>query len=270
MKIFDCIMYFDEDFLLDLRFNILNNFVDYFVVVESNKTWQNNLKEFKFKLDNFIKFKDKIIYVRIDDMPEGENPWIRENYQRNCITRGLYQAQDNDLIIISDADEIPNPKQIINFNPLKKYAVFQQNFFYYKFNLLNLTYPNWYGSKICLKKYLISPQWLRNLKIKYRPFWRIDKINLKYVLENGGWHFCNLKKPKDLLYKYKNLCEYKDDYVFFNSIDNKYLDEKTIEDNIKNNKDLIGRKHTFKKIEIDESYPDYIINNQKLFKEWII
>ena len=84
MKIFDCIIYLDEDFLLDLRFNILNNYVDYFVVVESNKTWQNNPKEFKFKLDNFIKFKDKIIYVRVDDMPEGENPWSRENYQRNC------------------------------------------------------------------------------------------------------------------------------------------------------------------------------------------
>ena len=124
MKIFDCIMYFDEDFLLDLRFNILNNYVDYFVVVESDKTWQNNPKEFKFKLDNFIKFKDKIIYVRVDDMPEGENPWVRENYQRNCITRGLHQAKDNDLIIISDADEIPNPKQIINFNPTKKYAVY--------------------------------------------------------------------------------------------------------------------------------------------------
>jgi hypothetical protein len=72
------------------------------------------------------------------------------------------------------------------------------------------------------------------------------------------------------LYKYKNLCEYKDDYVFFNSIDNKYLDEKTIEDNIKNNKDLLGREHNFKKKEIDDSYPDYIVNNQKIFKEWII
>ena len=135
MKIYDCFSYWDEDLLLELRLNILNNYVDYFVVVESDKTWQNNPKEFKFKLDNFIKFKDKIIYVRVDDMPEGENPWVRENYQRNCITRGLHQAKDNDLIIISDADEIPNPKQIINFNPTKKYAVFQQNFFYYKHDL---------------------------------------------------------------------------------------------------------------------------------------
>ena len=92
MKIFDCCIYLDEDFLLDLRFNILNDFVDYFVIVESNR----------------------IIYIKVEDMPGGENPWLREKFQRNCIIRGLSAATNDDLIIISDADEIPDPKKIIN------------------------------------------------------------------------------------------------------------------------------------------------------------
>ena len=102
MKIYDCFSYLDEDFLLDLRLNILNDFVDYFVIVEGNKTWQNNLKPFKFKLERFNKFKNKIIYIPVEDLPDGENPYIRENFQRNAIKRGITRADEEDLIIISD------------------------------------------------------------------------------------------------------------------------------------------------------------------------
>jgi len=270
MKIFDCIIYLDEDFLLDLRFNILNNFVDYFVVVESNKTWQNNLKQFNFKINTFSKFAHKIIYVKVEDMPDGANPWLRENFQRNCITRGLKNANDDDLIIISDAEEIPNPMQVLEFNRKRKFAVFSQNHYCYKFNLLNSTFPKWNGSKICVKKYLLSPQWLRELKIKNRPFWRIDKFFLNYVIENGGWHFCNLKTPEQLSYKYKNLCETDDNYVFFNKIDLTLLDTEIIKAKIDSAQDILGRKEFFKKIPIDGSYPDYLTKNINKYKKWII
>ena len=89
MKIYDCFSYWDEDLLLDLRLNILNSFVDYFVIVEGNKTWQNNFKKFRFDVKKFNKFKEKIIYIQVKDMPDGKNPWLRENFQRNCIERGL-------------------------------------------------------------------------------------------------------------------------------------------------------------------------------------
>ena len=161
MQIFDCLTYFDEDLLLDLRFNILNNCVNYFVVVESDRTWQNNKKKFNFNLNKFRKFSNKIIYIKVEDMPEGDNPWLRENFQRNCITRGLLKAKNEDLVIISDADEIPNPEKIINFDLKRKYGVFEQKQFYYKLNLLNESNPVWRGSKACIKKYLRSPQWLR-------------------------------------------------------------------------------------------------------------
>ena len=81
MKIYDCFSYWDEDLLLDLRLNILSEYINYFVVVEGNKTWQNNKKDFKFNINNFSKFKDKIIYIKVDDLPDGDNPYLRENFK---------------------------------------------------------------------------------------------------------------------------------------------------------------------------------------------
>jgi beta-1,4-mannosyl-glycoprotein beta-1,4-N-acetylglucosaminyltransferase len=270
MKIYDCFSYLDEDFLLDLRMNILNEYVDYFVIAEGNKTWQNNPKELKFDIKKFTKFKEKIIYLPVVDLPDGDNPYLRENYQRNYLLKGLNDANDQDLVIISDLDEIPNPDVFKNFTSKMRFAVFKQKHFYYRLNLLSEKYPNWYGSRICLKKYLKSPQWLRDLKFKKRAFWRIDKLRLNNIINNGGWHFCNLKSAEDLLYKYKNLCETNDPYNFKESIDEKYLNLKDIKKSINSGKDLIGRNDNYKKIEIDSSYPEYLIKNRDKFKNWII
>ena len=148
MKIYDCFSYWDEDLLLNLRFNLLSDIVDYFVVVESTRTWQNNKKELIFDIEKFHKFKNKIIYVPVKDMPGGNNPYVRENFQRNCILRGLINTKDEDYIMISDADEIPNPNKIKNFQPNMKYAVFKQKHFYYKLNMISSKNPFWYGSRI--------------------------------------------------------------------------------------------------------------------------
>jgi len=221
--IYDCFSYLDEDLLLNMRLNILDKYVDYFVIVEGNKTWQNNPKELRFDIKKYEKFKHKIIYIEVTDLPDGEDPYLRENYQRNSILKGLSNSKDEDIIIISDLDEIPNPEVFSNFKKEMRYAVFKQKHFYYKFNLQSKNNPYWLGSKICLKKYLKSPQWLRDLKFKKRSFWRLDKFRLNNIIENGGWHFCNLKKPESLLYKYENLCETDDPIHFKEKIDKKYL-----------------------------------------------
>ncbi len=270
MKIFDCFSYWDEDLLLKLRLNILSDYVDYFVIVEGNKTWQNNPKKLRFDLKKFEIFKDKIIYVPVDDMPDGNNPYSRENFQRNCINRGLIDADDNDLIIISDLDEIPNPKKIKLFKQEMRYAVFKQLHFYYKLNLQSQKNPYWYGSRICVKKFLKSPQWLRDLKFKKRPFWRLDKFRLNNIIDQGGWHFCNLKNPKDLLYKYKNLCETDDPYVFKEKIDPKYLNLDEIEKRIQKGLDIIGRNENYLPIELNEQFPDYILQKKRELSDWII
>lgn len=270
MKIFDCFSYLDEDLLLDLRLNILNRYVDYFVIVEGNKTWQNNHKDFRFDLNKFDKFKNKIIYIPVNNMPEGDNPWVRENFQRNCIERGLDSCDKDDLVIISDLDEIPNPISIAKFHRKMRFAAFSQNHYYYKLNLQAQTNKKWIGSRICIRKYLKSPQWLRDLKFKKRPVWRIDKLRLNNILENGGWHFCNLKNPSELLYKYRNLCETKDNFVFNEKIDDKFLNIVEIQKRIKNGEDIIGRKEKYIAKKLDSSFPNYILENKKKLKNWII
>jgi beta-1,4-mannosyl-glycoprotein beta-1,4-N-acetylglucosaminyltransferase len=270
MKIYDCFSYLDEDLLLNLRLNILNDHVDYFVVIEGDRTWQNNKKSLNFNVDKFKEFKKKIIYVPVTDMPGGDNPYLRENFQRNAINRGLNKANDEDFIIISDLDEIPDPKQIKVFNKKMRFAVFKQLHFYYKLNLQSQKNPFWYGSRICVKKYLKSPQWLRNLKFKKRPFWRIDKLRLNNIIQNGGWHFCNLKEPEKLLYKYKNLCETDDPHIFKEKIDEKYLDLNEIKKRVNTGLDIIGRDESFQAIKLDQRFPDYILNKKKELNDWII
>ena len=268
--IYDCFSYWDEDLLLNLRLNILDKFIDYFVIVEGNKTWQNNPKELRFDIGKFQKFKDKIIYIPVTDLPDGVDPYLRENYQRNSILKGLSHAKSDDTIIISDLDEIPNPKKISSFKSNMKYAVFKQMHFYYKLNLQSRNNPFWYGSRICNYKNLKSPQWLRNLKFKKRPFWRIDKIRLNNIIEDGGWHFCNLKTPEGLLYKYKNLCETNDPINFKEKIDEKYLNVNEIKKKIENQADIIGRNDSFTKIKLNENFPEYLLSNKEFYNEWII
>ena len=150
-----------------------------------------------------------------------------------------------------------------------KYAVFRQFHFYYKINLQSQLNPYWHGSRICVKKYLKSPQWLRSLKFKKRPFWRIDKLRLNNIIKEGGWHFCNLKTPEQLLYKYNNLCETNDPYIFKEKIDKKYLQIEEIEKRVKEGKDIIGREETYKAKKLDKLFPKYILNNLELYKGWI-
>ena len=269
MKIYDCFSYWDENILLDLRLNILNDYVDYFVIVEGNKTWQNNSKKLQFDINDFNNFKKKIIYIPVEDMPDGDDPYLRENFQRNCISRGIKNASEDDIIMISDLDEIPNPEKISEFKNNMQYAAFKQNHYYYKMNLQSIRNPNWFGSRICVKKFLKSPQWLRNLKFKKRPFWRIDKLRLNNIIENGGWHFCNLKNVEELLYKYSNLCETNDPYHFKEKIDPKFLKIDEIKKKILLGEDIIGRDEKYESVKIDDSYPMYLLKNLNLYKDWI-
>ena len=134
MKIFDCFMYFDEDVILDVRLNTLHEYVDYFIIVESCFTHKGDKRDLKFNLDNFAKFKEKIIYLIYDKEPVQVDPIIkgddenlknhksifnasyRENGQRNFIIEGIKNAEDNDIILVSDIDEIPNLENITYVN----------------------------------------------------------------------------------------------------------------------------------------------------------
>ena len=162
MAIYDCFQFFNEEHILDLRFNLLNEFVDFFVIVESTIDHQGNSKKLNFDSNKFKRFQTKIIYKVVDDTKESikkYHQWgesLVEQHQRNSIMRGLKNCHDDDLIILSDVDEIPDLTKLNLFNKANKYAVFSQRMFCFKLNLLNETENNWHGSKMCKKKHLKS------------------------------------------------------------------------------------------------------------------
>ena len=261
MNIYDCFMYHDEDLVLDIRLNTLNDFVKNFVIVESKFDHQGNKKKLNFNLDNFKKFKDKIIYKIIENFHMNQTNWERENFQRNFILKGLTSALDEDYIIISDVDEIPNLKSLRNFQDYK-YTVFEQKMFYYKINLLNKTYPIWYGSKMCKKKYLKSPQWLRNQKVKKYSFWKFYRINWNFV-QNGGWHFSFLMTPENIQKKIQSFA-----HSEFNT--NNFTNLDKISTSIKKGIDIFDREIDYQKIDFDKTFPNYILDNKNKFRNWIL
>ena len=263
-------MYFDEDLVLDIRLNTLNDKVDKFVIAEATKTHSGKYKKLNFKIENFSKFKDKIHYLVVDDLPLSvESPkknWhenhSRDQFQRNAIEKGYRNFSDEDLIMISDIDEIPNPKKLEEFNIKNKYACFLQKNFQSKINLLNTTDGSWPGTKICQKKYLKSPQWLRNIKTKNKPFWKIFSRNIQ-LINNGGWHFSFLKKPESIKNKIISYSHQEYNTKEFTNID-------FIKNRISLGKDLFNRNIEYKKINIDNTFPEYIIKNKEMFKDWIL
>ena len=184
MKIFDCTIYLDESMMFEVRLNTLDKYVDKFVVVESLYTHAGNKKKQNFDINNYKKFKDKIIYILLDKEPENLLPILingeenlgnkrintlkRIRLQYNALSEGIIDADKNDLIIVSDIDEIPN-LETIDDKVKNKILLFKQRLYYYKFNLL---YPNyeWFGSKACKKKHLVDFEWLKYIKNKKYNF----------------------------------------------------------------------------------------------------
>ena len=263
-------MYFDEDVVLDIRLNTLNDKVDKFIIVEATKNHAGERKNLNFKIENFSKFKNKIKYIVVDDIPLNVNSpkkgWhknhVRDQFQRNAIERGYKEFNDDDLIMISDIDEIPNPKKIKEFNVQNKFACFLQKNFQSKINLLNISDGEWPGTKICQKKYLKSPQWLRDIKIKKKPFWKVFNNKIQ-VINNGGWHFSFLKDPESIRNKIKSYSHQE-----YNT--EEFTDTNLIKKKISQGEDLFQRNIKYKKITIDNTFPEYIIKNKEKFKDWIV
>ena len=291
MKIYDCFQYFDEDFLLDIRLNILNQYVKKFIITEATYTHNGTKKKLNFDINQLKKLKDKIEYIIVDEHPnnllslvknepehkKGEklilNGMARDYFQRENLVKGIKDADDNDMILISDLDEIPNLSNL-NLSTIKnKIIIFEQKMFYYKLNLL---YENcvWYGTKACKKKNLLSPQWLRNIKAKNYPKWRIIKKKYSdiFFVNNGGWHFTYLKEPEDLEKKLLNFAhhyEFEKSGLGIDDIKN-FIDEKRVvyDHNIDQKGFKWSGKSKLKKIQND-ILPSYIYSNLDNFKKWL-
>ena len=295
MKIYDCFTYFDEMMLLNFRLNCLDKYVDKFVIVECKYNHRGIKKGFKLDLKKIKNFKDKIIYIQVNERPsnlniikknDNENTvnskhilngYIWDHFQRNKIIEGIKDSNSDDIIMISDLDEIPNLKNI-NFSKIKeKLIFFRQKILFYKFNLL---YRNrfWFGSRACKKKYLLSPQWIRDIKHKKYNFFRFDLLFSKkkysdiFHVNNGGWHYTNLKSPKDIFKKLTNYAHYLEfqlSKIKFEDIKKMILKKRAI---YNHEVDQRGNKFNgdIKLYKFNKRYwPEYLKLNYHKYKKWI-
>ncbi len=290
MKIIDTTTFFEENMIMDIRFNILDPYVDKFIVCESLFTHSGKRKNINFNIDDYPRFKEKIIHIILEKEPK--NLIVKENLnaqekrinsinrikaQRNYIKNFLNEFSLEDYIIHSDNDEIPNLERFNFKQNSKKFIIFNQKIFYYKLNL-SLTDLNWFGSKACKLKHLKSIDYLRRIKNRQYSFLRVDTLFSNYkqnsveIVKNGGWHFSNLKTIESLENKYLN-DENHAEYELQNNSLEKIKDNvrrQIIPYNYKAKKDSIDRFNETKLTKVDiEELPKYIKKNINKYKKWL-
>jgi beta-1,4-mannosyl-glycoprotein beta-1,4-N-acetylglucosaminyltransferase len=284
MKIYDAFLFFNELELLEMRMNILNDVVDYFVVVESTITFSSKPKQLLFHENRhlFDKFNDKIIHVIIDDSPNSflkinyiDNPktdseilknkilkhvdespnwprhetqWGVETYQRESIIKGLVNCNDDDMVIISDIDEIPNPIEIQKIKNVNDDVFnFNQNMYYYYVNMLKE--QNWSGPKACT--------WGKLKTISLNSL-RQNKHTTK-TISDGGWHFSFMGGEAKIIEKIE---------AYAHQEFNKPYYKDNVKNNIMSNNDPFfrgGLTH----VKIDESYPKYLLENLEKYEHMV-
>ena len=290
MKIIDCTSFYNEHMMYEIRLNILKDKVDKFIVTESTFSHSGKKKKLNFDINNYPKFKDKITYIIIDKEPDGiveenNNPILQRSNSLKRIAlsydeclKKLDNFSNNDFIMLSDNDEIPNlnsEKFLKNKNSI---VLFNQLFFYYKFNLL---YDRmiWPGTKGCAKGKLKSLSWLRNIKLKKYPFWRLDTLfsKTKYIdlniVNDGGWHFTNLKTPEQMYEKFMNFGhhdEFRLSGLTVEKIRKKIKNREMFYDHFADQSSTNKWRSDYKLKRYDLNLlPKHIIDNQKNYKEWI-
>ncbi len=296
MKVFDCFMFSDENMLLKLRLNVLNKFVDKFIISEAIYTHDGKSKKLNFDINNFQEFKKKIEYIIVKNQPKNLlaenkndnqdqiaekkiiNSIRRDNFQREELLGGISQANKDDLIIVSDLDEIPNLDNLNIKEISNEILIFKQKMFYYKFNLYYKDFV-WFGSKATKKKNFLSPQWIRNIKNKQYPIWRLDTLlsktkynNIKFI-DDGGWHFTCIKDPEEVhkkLLSFAHHQDYEDSKISLNDLKKKMNEKKILYDHSldKKNQNKWNSNIELKKIDL-KYLPFYLKKNKSIFSKWL-
>ena len=265
-KKIDCIKFFDNNFMFDFRYNVMKNYVDKFVICESLYDHRNNKKGVNFDPEKKYINDPQILHIVVEKpFPKNTNAWQNQAIQRDYIIKKLNFAEDNDFIFFSDPDEILNPEVLKNFDLKKKYGIFLQRFFNYKFNIFNPYESPWEGTKVCKKKNLKSIDFMRekvrkkNLRYK---FYRFDKEKNIQIFENAGWHFNNVMSPEKISKKLKTFAHNEFSSEEFSSVE-------TIRNKINAKVDLFNRNEKYEVVRIDEGFPKYLLDNLLKFKDYI-
>jgi beta-1,4-mannosyl-glycoprotein beta-1,4-N-acetylglucosaminyltransferase len=251
-KVYDCFMFFNELDVLEIRLNELDSVVDKFVLAEARYSHQGKPKPLYFEQnkERFKKFLHKIEHVIVEEFPPTTDTWVREPYQRNQIARGLKDCKDNDIIILSDVDEIPRASVVKQYNTSMGICCLQTRLFYYR---LNLETPiKWYKVRI------FPYAELKGRNLQY--FRGENDYGYKHVFEDAGWHFSFLGDKDHIKDKINNWAhdEFNNDRI--NNDDN-------VVKSIENGKDVLGRDLSFSPVQIDETYPKFVRDNLKKFEE---
>ena len=257
MKIFDCFIFNHEIELLEIRLNILNDYVDKFIITEGDMTFSGLPKESHFlnNKERFAKWEDKIILNQIN-IPECESPWHREIYSRNAMVN-LDIFNDDDLIIMSDGDEIPNPEileQASEWVSDDTHFTFEQSCYAYWMN--NLYSDKWFGTRAATYKYV------NNTTVDDIREGTEDESKISgSIITNGGWHFTYLGNEDHIRQKINSFCD-------------RHFDVPEVTENISKNledgNDVLNRTHiSYKRVDLDDSFPQYIIDNQEKYSHLI-
>jgi len=264
-KIIDCITFFDNNFMFNLRYNILKDYVDQFVICESlfDHSGKKKKKNFIWR-SNYN--KKKITYILMKSPFSNKNDrWENQAEQREYLLKKLKFASPNDYIFFSDPDEIMRPEKLKNFELKKKYGIFLQDCFNYKFNLFNKYESPWEGTRVSRKKDLKSIDYMRQkiLKKNLKKFYKFNIEKSIEIIENGGWHFNNIMSFSKISIKLKTFAHSEFSGVKYSSI-------KVIKNNIKNRKDLFERGHIYKKKKLNKNFPKFLVKNKEKYKKYII
>lgn len=248
--VFDCCMFFAEIELLKLRLSEGDSYIDKFIIVEGEKTFTGKPKPVYFNdiRHEFKQWEDKIIHVTSDFRPRA-GEWNNEIYQREKIRAGLVAAgaKGDDICIISDIDEVPNYKAI-DYTFKGTQSLLMRCFYYYFNCEQSLTIDT---AKVMPWSY-IEPRRIQECR----------GLVPDRVVEYGGWHFSFLGTPEKIRTKIEA-------YSHQDLNLPQYVDLNNIKDNIDNLKDIFNRSYNYKIVEIDNSFPAYLISHQEELKEFI-
>jgi len=282
MKIYDCFCYFDEDLILELRFETLWEFVDYFVISEAAYSHAGASRKLHFDINRFTKYESKIRYLPLHERPAGENDsWKNENFIRNNIVHGLYDANPNDLIIISDLDEIPNPHRIAAYHPKYLRGDFKQRYYSYYFNNYRIGEVDangklipgseiHEGSKITTFRHFVdffnsnassvriykSHGLFRSLRRSWFKRFQIQPIT------DGGWHFTWIYDMSGIVRKIESTAHQEFNKPY-------YKDPERIRSHILAGRDFHIPNSRYQLQNLDEQFPDYLREHRDRFNAFL-
>jgi len=266
MKIYDCFTFFNELDLLEIRLEELWDVVDYFILSESTLSHSGKPKELIFNnnKDRFKKYESKIRYVNVDDMPETNDSWVRERYQRKACERALYDVQPEDLIIVSDVDEIPRAEALEmvreDTNNYERY-IFTIPMFQYKLNYMKYfdisKQPN---IMVTRANVFTNPQQER----EYTWPWTPKPADIVFV-DHGGWHFTYFGDNDHAITKIKN-------FAHTETNTPEMIERHNVEWFIENKYGHHGINHheRYDIVQVDDYFPKFVVDNLERWKHAIV